>query len=1364
MASYQGFNVNQPYGTALPRPAQLFTQGSFGPLSPVAPMPIDQTAPGGDRPDPRRFQYPVGWNLPVGQPGSEGIKLATFATLRAVADMFSVARTCVDKRISEIVGMEWDIVPTKEAEHAMRGEDSKRADWEKRRLQVLEFFDHPDSDRAKFPTWGTWMTAMLEDLFVLDAVALHLRPAKGRNGGPFNKGLAAVDVLDGSTIRPLLDMHGSTPAAPNVAYQQYIWGVPRVDLTSVMLGVDIEGLEQGLVQEYRSDQLLYLRQKPRNWTPYGFSPVEEALLPIMIGLARQQYQWDYFQDGSIPGQFVVPGPDIATPTQIKQLQDALNAMAGDVGAKHRIIVLPPGSKADPQKPPPLADQFDEWVISQVTMPFMLTPFDLGVTPRVSAIQSPAESKQIQNVNSSAGQSSRVEPITSWLKQVLFDYVIQGIFGQEDMEWSWGVTEGGEGGENEVQLHVTQAQNGLESIDEARVEMGKTPWGLPETSVPLVFTPTGPVPLTAAVAQAEANAQNAQTMANASAQGMNPLQQAGAMKPGQQKPGLPGKPGQPGQQNRALGERGVDEHGEPTTPAHEAQAAAAGGKQIPSSGASGAGDVDEAGQQAAKKALAAELEILARHLRKGRPIEAFRSDLIPGDLLVGADLTKSVSDVVASIGHKARRAIALGALVVDVAKTLGDISYRYRNGSVSFPSAVDEAMAVMKAGYRAAMNQGSRHAADDHNVIQVDFAGRAEKRAAQQGMFVSKMLTKTPDPAELTARLDLYGATLNGAYNEAYGDTIHADQDHDYDIVWRLGHTEHCDKCVGRDGKSFTFDDLPGWPGDGGFGELCEGGPNCGCHLEFVQKAVVLTGVNTQRPDSVAYYAEQNAVIGAERRQAKASRAAFLDSIPGDAAARAAARDSARDQLAEVANQAIRAAGGYGGISVEPMDVPASMVRDYVNSTQPDWVEREFVDMVTGTSVVAKGKPVTVSGLAVHAKDTGRVLMLQRALGGDDPAAGKWEFPGGHIDRGEGEMSLGGAHREFQEETGLDVPAGKAAGSYTSSNGVYELHRHDVEHEDDVPIHTGRDGHDNPDDPHGDHIESIAWMDPSHLVENPAVRDELQADMPKLLDLLGVDKVEAYLIAVLVKVEVVQVCDSPEQAQHLVGTLYDEAEYEARGRVIVVKTWDPAHHPRGPHGRFISTGGAHLTQDWGSVSNPPLAGFGHPRVASGAREMAPSQGLQPLQAERPEKPSGPGAGRYNDILSAMGFVPFASPTARAGEDISAEMSTEHMQAHEASERDKRVRLLADAARRNRNYTDEQINRAAAALNQTQAEAEREDAHRAKVKLAFDALTILGGLAIAIFATPVLALAPVAVAELIRVSPDVAHAAVEWKNRL
>lgn len=594
VASYvQQYSVNRPY-SPLPRPVPTFLEGAFGPGSPIVAMPIDPPREDTHRPNVRRFQYEVNYNFPVGTPGSEGYKLAPFTVLRDLADRYSVARSCVDKRKAEITGLKWDVVATPEAEHAMADDDKARADWEQRRAKVVDFFSHPDSDRAKYPTFGTWLSGLLEDRFVIDAVAVHLVPPRKKGAGPFGSDIASLDLIDGSTIRPMLNTLGATPKPPAVGYQAYEWGVPRADLMSVITGADAGELSEP-VADFRADQLIYMRESPRAFTPYGFSCLEKALKPIQIGLARQQYQGDFFDVGTVPAIFVVPGPDVATPQQIRQLQDALNSLGQGIPEKHRVIVLPPGSKTEPQKQASLADQFDEWIVSQVAMPFGLTPMDLGVTPRVSAVQTPSESRELSQINSDKGSQTRIEPVCDDLKTVIFDFVIQDLFGQKDMEWSWGLSDRGKNRAAKIQEHVDLIQNGLESIDEGRTDLGKTPWGLPETSVPLVFTPTGPVPL-----------------------------QAVAMD-GQQPAAVPG---QPGQAALPAGQQQVSDD-ELTTPAHEAA------QDLPETSSSEDGDSDAAG--AAKQARqAAELEYLARHLRKGRTVAAFRFDHLPPEAAAAAE--------------------------------------------------------------------------------------------------------------------------------------------------------------------------------------------------------------------------------------------------------------------------------------------------------------------------------------------------------------------------------------------------------------------------------------------------------------------------------------------------------------------------------------------------------------------------------------------------------------------------------------------------------------------------------------------------------------------------------------------------------
>jgi len=492
VASYEQWTQGRPYGTGLPRIPDTFLSGAFGPLSPIAPVGIDAPEPDSGRPEPRRFPYPVAWNMPVGEPGTEAIRLAPFEALRTISDTYSVARACIELRKNEIIGLGWDIVPTREAQKAMRGSASQHMDFAKRRAEALKFFKRPDPE--KYHTFNSWLSAVLEDVFVIDALSVYLQPSRRRGKGLLGSDLAALCLIDGSTVRPLLDIRGGIPRPPAPAFQIYNYGVPRVDLMTALSGDDVADMGEELAAEYRGDQLLYLPYTARDWTPYGFTPLEQSLVPVLSGIQRQQYQLNYYAEGTVPGMFISAGNPDLTPNQLRELQDALNAMAGDPAWKHKIIVLPSNSTIDPIRPVPLADQFDEVVMNQVCMGYSVMPMELGIAPKVSLTQSPGAANQMAKMSQEVMQRKALRPLLKWLKSSLFDFVLHDICGQSDMEWMWEGLEEGVDEASEVGILIQEVSFGMKSIDEARIQRGEQPWGLPLTSDPLYMTTRGITPI------------------------------------------------------------------------------------------------------------------------------------------------------------------------------------------------------------------------------------------------------------------------------------------------------------------------------------------------------------------------------------------------------------------------------------------------------------------------------------------------------------------------------------------------------------------------------------------------------------------------------------------------------------------------------------------------------------------------------------------------------------------------------------------------------------------------------------------------------------------------------------------------------
>jgi hypothetical protein len=282
------------------------------------------------------------------------------------------------------------------------------------------------------------------------------------------------------------------------------------------------------------------------------------------------------------------------------------------------------------------------------------------------------------------------------------------------------------------------------------------------------------------------------------------------------------------------------------------------------------------------------------MAKGKNAKAFISDILTSDVLDSAeaqrivsvaDALKAARAVIRKNDNKARRDAVVNKAKALVAGSIADAVESYREGKSTKAGAEGKAFSALLSGYRDVMSTGSQHASEDFSSTAVkDFEKSAHKRATEQRPYISAFLDHIVKSLTPASRADVYGATMNGAYNEAYGDTV-SDAHPTYKVVWQLGDASgSCGACKGRDGQVFdSVGDLPGYPGDSEFGGFCLGGPNCTCGISFIEN-----------DDEEYFEPEQTPQEAAD---------AMLENIPGgmDMAHQAMTRDEVDAEMVDRAN-------------------------------------------------------------------------------------------------------------------------------------------------------------------------------------------------------------------------------------------------------------------------------------------------------------------------------------------------------------------------------------------------------------------------------------------------------------------------------
>ncbi|HWE72481.1 MAG TPA: phage portal protein [Stellaceae bacterium] len=406
----------------------------FGPQQPLPPQAPPDVAG-------RQFDYPFGFNLAV-TPRSQ--ERTGFDELRGLADSYDLLRSVIETRKDQMERLTWRIRPRALVQTGSTSDP---------RLSALtQFFHCPDRRHG----WASWLRMLLEDLLVIDAPTLYKRRTRGG-------ALYALELLDGATIKRLIDDWGRAPLPP--AYQQILKGVPAVD--------------------YAADELIYAPRNPRVHKAYGFSPVEQVQMSVNIALRRQIYQLQYYTEGNVP-EALIGVPENWNPDQIRQFQaywDGLNA--GDTAERRHAKFVPGGVAKTfvPVREPAMKDAFDEWLARIVCYAFSVPPS--AFTSQVNR----ATAESAQDVALSEG----LAPLQLWVKH-LIDRVIAEDFGASDLEFAWDQDKDTDPAQT-ASIASDYVRSGIKSINEIRAELGLPPVAGGE--VPKIQTAQGLMPLTQA---------------------------------------------------------------------------------------------------------------------------------------------------------------------------------------------------------------------------------------------------------------------------------------------------------------------------------------------------------------------------------------------------------------------------------------------------------------------------------------------------------------------------------------------------------------------------------------------------------------------------------------------------------------------------------------------------------------------------------------------------------------------------------------------------------------------------------------------------------------------------------------------------
>lgn len=416
------------------RPAPL----PFGPGRPMLPAQPEER--------PRIFEYAPGINLTI-MPRA-GFGLASFQTLRNLAMACKEIRLNIELIKREVRALDWELTVSSPAERKKIISPAEKEKVE----QIRQILEQPDG----YHDFDTFVSMMLEEVLVTDALTLwvDLIPSQSSIEIQSIGNNISLELVDGATIRPVLDERGRIPVPPLPAYIQVLHGMPTA--------------------WFARNRLIYRPFNARASTPYGMSPTEFVLLAVNLALRRDTYHVAYFTEGNVP-EALIGAPSSWTQQEVEIWQSYWDALVtGNLTEQRKIHFMPleSGRSGIPvyefRRDDPNQTAQDEWLMRVACWAFGNSPAEFGITPG-QGLGGTGFVQGMENVQ----YRSMLGPITQYLEN-LFNTIIHDWLRCPAVRFAWKGMEPQEDKLQQAQVDQIYLMMGVYDVNHVRERLGLPP--------------------------------------------------------------------------------------------------------------------------------------------------------------------------------------------------------------------------------------------------------------------------------------------------------------------------------------------------------------------------------------------------------------------------------------------------------------------------------------------------------------------------------------------------------------------------------------------------------------------------------------------------------------------------------------------------------------------------------------------------------------------------------------------------------------------------------------------------------------------------------------------------------------------------